>query len=280
MRIFASITKLILDCFGKKTPSSHESNPRESTSNFDSGDDAADGSRALITQTHKNKRLLLWKTWKSLRNITIPHQNKSMGEAVTFENKVFDEFAVETTAAIQFCVGNAHKIPLVIDNKLNQTMRAEGGRLDEYMPYVLQNVYDCVLSGRDLGGNKLICEELVPMIMRKDDFILHCVEEIFLYIESGWEGLCLLMVLKPMHRLYRNKNNAIVGIVVHNNHTGSARLMGSALNSLDINVKEIRALLYQFKRKSNSYVEAYGKKKSMDIIQETLSRQRLDVVFI
>jgi hypothetical protein len=195
-------------------------------------------------------------------------------------NRVFDEFAVETTAAIQFCVGNAGKIPFAIDKQLSQTLRAEGGRMDENVPYILQNVYDCATRGRDLRGNKLICEELIPMILQRDDFIWGGMENVFLYIERGWGGLCLLLVLKPLHRLYRNKSNAIIGIVVHNKHAGSAHLLKSALDSLDFDVKEIRALLYHFNRTSNSYVEANRKKKSMSIIQETLSQQGLNVVSI
>ena len=96
--------------------------------------------------------------------MNIPPNDKSLGEAVPFENHIFEEFAIDMTAAIQFCIGNSLKIPLSMDQDFHGALEAEGGRkMHQNVTYILQSVYNCTSCGKDLRGNKLVYEQLISM---------------------------------------------------------------------------------------------------------------------
>lgn len=214
---------------------------------------AIDCSGDSIPETQQSNKRILWKKRKSL-NVIIPHPSSYLGDATPFSNLVFEEFAVEVTAAIQFCIGSTRKIPATLDKRFNAALRAEGGRvLQETVRDILDSVYKCAFSGKDLKGNLLVYEELIPFMVG-DAWLM---DSVFLYIEREWKGTCVLMILKQNHRLYRNYHNAIVGVVVHNEAIGSAKLLGDALDALRgvIQTQAVRGILYQFHKKSNSYLE-------------------------
>lgn len=270
------ILRYILGCLkGLIGERSHAPRTEASVDNSITGDVIACGCSDLIIEKHTQKRLHAWKTWKKLKNIAIPPLDKFLGEAVPFVNHVFDEFTQDLTAAVQFCIGNSQKIPFTMDQQLKQTLRAEGRSMDETVQFILHSIHNCATRGEDLRGNKLLCEELIPM---NDYFAIDSMENVFLYIERRWRGLCLLMILKPRYRLYRNIKNAIIGLVVHNRHAGSAKLLAEALTSLNTRVMEIRSLLYKYNCNSNSYVELKGDKTGMNIIRQKLKEQGYNVV--
>jgi hypothetical protein len=187
--------------------------------------------------------------------VAIPPQHSHLGVVCPFSNAVFDEFADEVTAAIQFCIGNTQKIPFTLDKHFNAALKAEGGRmLEETVADILLSVYKCAFSGKDMLGNKLVHEELIPFM---DD--IGMMDHAFLYVEKGWGGVCLLMILRRNHRLYRNAHNAIMGVVVHKEAEGSAKLLGGAMDALRvIKPRAVRGLLYRFHPRRNCYAEEKG----------------------
>jgi hypothetical protein len=229
-------------------------------------------SRHVIVSLHdhssKNSstKRILWKERKSLK-IKIPPTHP-LHVVTPFVNNVYDEFANEVTAAIQFCIGNPRKFPIIIDHEFNAALIAEGGFRTDDMTLILESIYKCAKQGTDLLGNKLQCDQLIHIIHQDENAHFNGMQAVYLYIDKSWKGLCLFMVLKKSFRLYRNSKNAYMGLVTHSNSNDAALLLAKTLQCLKskdhMSPQIIRASIYQFKTKTNSYVEIIKKVKEYE----------------
>ena len=231
-----------------------------------------------VYQVGKDKaRLSKTLAWKERKGLTvyIPPCHYSQEKILPFVNKAFDEFATEHTAAIQFCIGNSSKIPSTLDKEFNAALRAEGYDLNN-LHSILKNVYHCAVIGRDTCGKKMAYETVTPMMHKacdgpfldEENSSYFGMKEVSLFVERGWRGTCMLMVLKRTHRLFRNKNNCIMGFVVHTDSQAAAALLRRALKSF-IQRKghrkmRIRGLLYLYNYKSNCYTDVTASHQADD----------------
>jgi hypothetical protein len=192
---------------------------------------------------------LLWKERKGL-SVEIPCSKHPWVQP--FRNLTFHELEEEETAAIQFCVGNIRNFPSEMDREFTLALQAEGFCS---MEHLLAAVFRCVSLGKDAQGNKLFAE--VPMPMRHEDAGLdfYGMETVHLYVEEEWRGLCLLMTLRECHRLYGNRRNALMGIVVHGKgrEEEAGALLCRALAKTRSSTRKVRGVLYTFHAGSGKY---------------------------
>jgi hypothetical protein len=226
----------------------------------------------LVEEKATKSKSLSWKERKSLSNLSIPPAYYTE-KIVPFSNRVYMESATEHTAAIQFCIGNSSKIPSTLDKEFNAALRAEGYDLNN-LKEILRNVYNCAALGRDTCGKRMAYETITPLIhaSSKNDAHFYGMKRVNLFVEKDWKGTCMLMVIKRTHRLFRNRNNCIMGFVVHTERYEAAALLQRALHSLLRTKKmKIRGLLYRYSVKSNCYLDVTKSEcKNLEEMQKCL----------
>jgi hypothetical protein len=211
---------------------------------------AADpGVRPTCAEEKAGPKHLLWKVRKGLR-VEIPYSNHPRVQP--FRNLAFLELEQEDTAAIQFCVGNIRKFPSEMDREMTSALQAEGFCSLERL---LAAVFHCVSLGKDTQGNKLFAEVPTPMRQEDGGLDFYGMETVHLYVEEEWRGLCLLMTLRESHRLYGNRRNALMGIVVHGKgrEGEAAALLCRALAKTHASTRKIRGVLYTFHTGNGTY---------------------------
>lgn len=220
-------------------------------------------------------RLVLWKERKGLKEVKIPCSLSNALAVLPFSNHVFEEHTKEVTAAIQFCIGNPRKIPFTLDTEFNAALLAEGFRVDD-ATCILESVFKCAAQGKDLRGNQLQYDKLIPLTEKQgNDISFYGMKKVYLYIDKDWKGVCILMILKETHRLYSNYKNCIMGIVTHGTTMEGAFLLANALKVMDEpeeRAKAIRCVVYRFDPHSNSY-EREKKKLTEEGIKKVLGNR-------